>query len=215
MSLFYRKFTQEDEENEHIECEPVAWTSEASLQTLESGREAIAGCKNNLRIHALYTIPPDTQAKITELEAENKTLLNRIEEISADWLVGAEKLRVAEDALERISSAILITHNGQVGALWQACAEQYKATINTLNDAITEDKILAGINADLEERLKVAEDALKFYADVEHIQMPESHNYKKFKDEHTNWFEHEHYQSSSFIENGEVASEALNKIRGE
>jgi len=52
---------------------------------------------------------------------------------------------------------------------------------------LTEDKILAGINADLEARLKVAEDALDYIKTV----------------------------NISSARCGEVASEALNKIRGE
>jgi hypothetical protein len=58
--------------------------------------------------------------------------------------------------------------------VWQACAEQYEATINTLNDAITEDKILAGINADSEEKLKVAENSLEAILKVTHYLSPAS-----------------------------------------
>jgi len=80
------------------ECEPVAWTSEASLQTLESGREAIAGRKNNLRIHALYTIPPDAQAKIAELEATIESRKNQIIELlhKVDGLEAQLKQQVLE-----------------------------------------------------------------------------------------------------------------------
>lgn len=40
-----------------------------------------------------------------------------------------------------------------------------QAIINTLNDAITEDKILVGINAELKQKLDKAREALQFYAD--------------------------------------------------
>jgi len=51
----------------------------------------------------VYTIPQDQSKRIAELEAENKTLLNRIHEITTDWIVMKERLNVAEDALEALS----------------------------------------------------------------------------------------------------------------
>jgi hypothetical protein len=75
---------------------------------------------------------------------------------------------------------------------------------------------LNGVITQLEAKLKVAREALEFYAKVKHIEHPENFEYSDFKKENENWIEFEHYNShtSSFCENGEVATEALKKIGG-
>lgn len=94
--------------------EPVAWVSEASLQTLEAGGDVIAGAKSNLRAHALFTTPPSEAARIAQLEEEVAEMIKEQKGMNANYSAIFHrkrkqikeleaKLAVAEDALSKIS----------------------------------------------------------------------------------------------------------------
>jgi hypothetical protein len=82
MSLFDGKFTQEDDENEHLKSLSVGYVT-------NSGLSAVFDLGVNLDDGTLlYVIPQDQSKKIAELEAENKQAKEAIEILNAGKPLG-------------------------------------------------------------------------------------------------------------------------------
>lgn len=111
-----------------MQVEAVAWVSEASLQTLEAGRDAIAGDKNGLRVDPLFThAPPSAAAKIAEQDARIKELESQL--VSTDQL-SVHDIRIG-------MSALLQCEVSEIEAMDNRCYDESYQAVQRVIEAIS------------------------------------------------------------------------------